>query len=218
MTDRRSFLERLTLATVGAGALQFIPGERAHARSVPAGEWDLSWTKKLQSAHRAIFDVPEIEQGYGVWRAVGTRMQYKQVLNQPLDMVLVLRHTGISLAMNQDYWSKYGIGAAKKVLDPITNEATTRNPVVDRTGANALPAPFTDFWLEPFIASGGIVLGCALAFQEVIGTVKEGDKVDDGEAEKRAKAMLVPGVILQPSGVFAALLAQDSGCKYVRAS
>jgi hypothetical protein len=218
VTDRRSFLESLTLATAGAGALQFLPGERAHATTLHTSEWDFSWTKKLQSAHRAIFDVPEIEQGYGVWRAVGTRMQYKQVLNQPLDMVLVLRHSGISLAMNQAYWSKYGIGTAKKVLDPITNEATTRNPVVDRTGANALPAPFTDLWLEPFIASGGIVLGCALAFQEVIDTVKEGDKVDDAEAEKRAKSMLVPGITLQPSGVFAALFAQENGCKYVRAS
>jgi hypothetical protein len=30
--------------------------------------------------------------------------------------------------------------------------------------------------------------------------------------------MLVPGIILQPSGVFAVVLAQDSGCRYVRAS
>jgi hypothetical protein len=29
---------------------------------------------------------------------------------------------------------------------------------------------------------------------------------------------MVPGVIRQPSGVFAAVLAQDTGCRYVRAS
>jgi len=76
----------------------------------------------------------------------------------------------------------------------------------------------TNMALEPFMASGGIVLGCALAFRDMIGKVKDGDKVDDAEAERRAKTFLVPGVILQPSGVFAAQLAQDSGCRYVRAS
>jgi hypothetical protein len=29
---------------------------------------------------------------------------------------------------------------------------------------------------------------------------------------------MVPGVILQPSGVFAAVRAQEAGCHYVRAS
>ena len=38
------------------------------------------------------------------------------------------------------------------------------------------------------------------------------------EARKQAIAFMVPGVILQPSGVFAALHAQDAGCKYLRAS
>jgi serine/threonine protein kinase len=33
-----------------------------------------------------------------------------------------------------------------------------------------------------------------------------------------ASGLLVPGVILQPSGVFAAVLAQESDCVYVKAS
>jgi hypothetical protein len=217
-TDRRSFLERITLGAMGAGALQFLPGERLAALRLPADGWDFTWTGRLKNQSRAVFDVPEIEQGYGVWRAIGTRRQYQEVLKKPLDMVLVLRHNGIALAMNQAFWEKYNVGTDKKALDPLTNQPTTRNPVVDRTGPNALPEPFSGFALEPFIAGGGIVLGCALAFQECIGRVKEADKVDDAEAEKRAKSMLVPGVILQPSGVFAALLAQESGCRYVRAS
>jgi len=38
------------------------------------------------------------------------------------------------------------------------------------------------------------------------------------EARKQAIGYMVPGVILQPSGVFAAIHAQDVGCKYLRAS
>jgi intracellular sulfur oxidation DsrE/DsrF family protein len=44
------------------------------------------------------------------------------------------------------------------------------------------------------------------------------DKVSKEEAEKRARAQLLPGVILQPSGVFAVLRAQQAGCDYIKAS
>lgn len=37
-------------------------------------------------------------------------------------------------------------------------------------------------------------------------------------ARARAKEMLIPGVILQPNGIFAALRAQEAGCAYVMAS
>jgi hypothetical protein len=47
-------------------------------------------------------------------------------------------------------------------------------------------------------------------------TKKDGGPPDS--ARKTALAGIVPGVILQPSGVFAALHAQDVGCKYLRAS
>ena len=48
--------------------------------------------------------------------------------------------------------------------------------------------------------------------------VKEKEKLSDEESRKQAIAALIPGVILQPSGVFAALRAQEAGCMYLRAS
>jgi len=42
--------------------------------------------------------------------------------------------------------------------------------------------------------------------------------VDNAEAQKRAVAGLIPGIILQPSGVFAAVRAGQAGCVYVKAS
>jgi len=227
-TDRRSFLERLTLGTIGFGALDALDPLRPASTPfdplrLPAEQaaWDITWTSRVTGSRRAIYDVPEIEDGFGFWRAVLARQQYVDVLKIPqsdISMVVVLRHNAISLAMNQSFWDKYNIGKDKKVKDPLKVEETTHNPIAERTGDYALPERFSGMALEPFMASGGIVLGCALAFQECIGRVQSGDKVDKDEAEKRAKAMLVPGVILQPSGVFAAQLAQDSGCRYVRAS
>ena len=52
----------------------------------------------------------------------------------------------------------------------------------------------------------------------MIAQYKDKDKVDQAEAEKRAKARIIPGVILQPSGFFAVLKAQDEGCKYMMGS
>lgn len=221
MSDRRSFLERLTLGTVGLGALDALAPLPLPAAALAQSEWDLSWTSRITGQRRAVYDVPEIESGYGVWRTIIVRKQYEDVLKVPqaqTTMVLVLRHNAICLAMNQAFWEKYNIGPDSKVTDPLTGQETRHNPVVERTGALARPEPFQHMALEPFMASGGIVLACALAFQDMIGKVQAADKVDAAEAGRRAKTYLVPGVIMQPSGVFAAQLAQDSGCRYVRAS
>lgn len=223
-TDRRSFLERLALGTVGIGAMNALrPASTAFdpLRPDAQADWDLSWISRITGQRRAVYDVPEIESGYGVWRAITARRQYVDVLKLSLadvSMVVVLRHNAIALAMSQVFWEKYNIGPESKVMDPMSGKETRHNPVAERTGEFALPGEMSGMALEPFMASGGIVLGCALAFQDMIGKVAAGDKVDTAEAERRAKSALVPGVILQPSGVFAAQLAQDSGCRYVRAS
>ncbi|HEX9893882.1 MAG TPA: hypothetical protein VGA78_08150 [Gemmatimonadales bacterium] len=217
--DRRSFLEQLTLGTASLAALGQAAPESLAAQA--GGHWDLSWTSRLKGKRRAVFDVPEIEDGYGVWRAIIWKKQYSQVFNFPestLSMVLILRHDGIALAMNQDFWERYHIGPDKGVKDPVTGEPTRRNPVLDRTGAHALPEQFGDFTLEDFLKGGGIVLGCALALQDCIDLIARTDKVDLAEASRKARSMLAPGVIMQPSGVFAATLAQEYGCRYVRAS
>ena len=49
--------------------------------------------------------------------------------------------------------------------------------------------------------------------------VQQADGVSEAEARTRTRAALVPGVILQPSGVFAVLHAQqEAKALYIRAS
>ena len=57
-----------------------------------------------------------------------------------------------------------------------------------------------------------------MALQDCIDLIKTRDKIGDDEARKRAIAYLLPGVILQPSGVFAAIRAQQAGCAYLKSS
>jgi hypothetical protein len=170
--------------------------------------------------HRAVFDVPEIESGYGVWRSTIWMNQYRDTLGaaeKDLCTVLILRHNAIALAMNQAFWDEYGIGKAKSVTHPLTQEPTDRNPAM--LGArDGTPAPFSSFALDQFIARGGIALGCNLAFADCVAQVKATHNLPDGAARARALSALIPGVILQPSGVFAAVRAQQAGAVYVRAS
>lgn len=225
-TTRRDFLGHMAAtAVVGALPLSLDP-ESLGAQPLPsmasAPAWDTSWTKKLTGRYKAVFDVPEIESGYGVWRASIWGKQYMEVLGatpKDLSAVVVLRHNGIVLAMQQSFWDKYGIGADKKVMHPVTQEATDRNPALLSSKRNEVPADFDEVALDRFIARGGIALACNLALDDMIEIIKKKDGLsDDAAARKQAIAQMVPGVILQPSGVFGALRAQDFGCRYLRAS
>jgi len=222
--DRRDFVGRVATGALFAGlplpvdaSIRVLDRSRAPA----AEDWDLTWVDRLTGKYRAIFDVPEIDSGYGVWRASIWGKQYQEVLGakpNELSTVLVLRHHGISLAMQQAYWDKYAIGKDKNVLHPITQQGTDRNPALLASSRNEVPAMFDEAELDRFLARGGIVLACNLALQDVVEQIQKKEKVSADDARKRAIAFMVPGVILQPSGVFAALHAQDAGCKYIRAS
>jgi len=231
-TSRRGFLERLTVTTAATAAaaagLAALPSPvqaMSRALGAPAAggaergdEWDTSWARRVNGKYRAVFDVPEIDSAYGVWRASLWAKQYADVLKaQPKEMTsaVVLRHNGIYLAMQQAYWDKYGTGAARKATHPLTEQPTDRNPAL----LADLPEPFNQLSLDKYLARGGIALACNLALQDVVAGIQEKEKVSPAEARKQALAWMVPGVILQPSGVFAALYAQDAaGCKYIRAS
>jgi hypothetical protein len=119
--------------------------------------------------------------------------------------------------MQQSFWDKYRIGASKKVTHPLTQEPTDRNPVLlgEKDG---IAAPFDQASLTSQLSRGVVVLACNLALQDCVDLITKTDKIDAAEARKRAIAYLVPGVILQPSGVFAVTLAQEAGASYVKAS
>ena len=189
------------------------------------GDWDLSWTGKLTGKHRACFDCADVESGYGVWRAAAWANQTVDVMKaQTADVnpVLVLRHNAIVLAMQQSFWDKYKIGKLKKVTHPLTLEPTNKNPPARQqaTGRrrDGIPAPFNMAGLHKQLARGAIALACNLALQDCIDLIKATDKVSEDVARRQAIAALVPGVILMPSGVFAAIRAQQAGCSYVKSS
>jgi hypothetical protein len=224
--NRREFLERMTTGAMLA-SVPFAPnvlrefGPLPTAGGATADDFDLTWIGRVKGKYRAVFDVPEIDSGYGVWRASLWGKQYMDVLKVPptqMTPVLVLRHHGIALAMRQSFWDTYEVSKKNPVTHPVTQQATDRNPALLSSKRGEVPADFDEVALDRYLARGGIALACNLALDDMIELVTNKDGGSPEAARKTAIAGLVPGVLLQPSGVFAALHAQDLGCKYLRAS
>ncbi|MBV9880162.1 MAG: twin-arginine translocation signal domain-containing protein [Gemmatirosa sp.] len=224
-SSRRDFLHAVGAgaALLGAAPALGLDLSRARAMTAPSAPspFDLTWPAKVTGRHRAIFDVAAIESGNGVARASLWEMQYQQFLGaKPADLsaVIVIRAEGIPLALRQSFWDQYGIGKAKGVTHPLTGQPIDRNPALLSSKSDGIPPEFDDVALDRFLARGGIVLACDLALQEVAAMIVEREKVSETEGHARAVAALIPGVILQPSGVFAVVRGQEAGCQYVRAS
>lgn len=232
MSTRRAFLQQgaTGAALFGTMALPLAlrPSPAAAAPAAPPNDspatqdgWNLSWPSRITGKYKALFDVAEVESGFGVWRAAAWAGQYAQLMNvtaAQLSPVIVLRHNAIILAMQQSFWDKYGVGKAKGVMHPLTGQPLDQNPVL-LDEKDGIPAPFTNAGLHKQLASGVVVLACNLALGAfILPFIKDKDKLGDDAAHRAAVEALVPGVILQPSGVFAATRAQEAGCTYIRSA
>ena len=222
---RRAFLG--WLGAGGALAAAGVPVPRIEAAMrrdreplVPvSAAWDMAWVDRITGKYRAVFDSPEVSEGAALFRACLWRDQYKEVYGTPreeMSPVLVIRHAAIALAMNDAYWARFSVGKEKKLKDYGTKKWYVSNPI--RVSAPGTPAPWADYNLESFMTQGGSVLACNLAFRQVVSQFARGDKLKRDAAEARAKEHLIPGIVLQPSGIFAVLRAQESGCAYIMAS
>lgn len=229
-TDRRQFLGKVATGAMAVGGvglgLASLP--EALGAAVPLSmdapaqsDWDTQWAARLRGRVRTVFDVPEVESAYGVWRASIWEAQYAQLMGiaaSEFSTALVLRHNAIVLAMQQSAWDRYGLAELSNATHPVDDKPTKRNPALLGV-QDGLGEPHVSFALPEFIRRGGIVLACDLALSVIAGHMATVDGVPAAEAKQRAVAALVPGVLLQPSGVFAVLHAQrEAGALYIRAS
>lgn len=213
---RRGFLARLVAGTAALTAAPTLSREAAARTAGPLaqGRWDDSWTRRVTGRYRAVFDIPQVAGGAGVFRA-GIWMQgYAEMYgaaDTDLTPILVIRHEAVPVFMNHEFWTAYDY--QKQLEKELTGFSDKERGV----GNPFLRMDFggQSYGLEALIARGAIVLGCGLAFRGLVAEVMKKDQLDIQVAEEKARSLLVPGVLLQPSGIFAVARAQDLGCSYV---
>jgi hypothetical protein len=217
--DRRGFLTRLAAAGVAASGVAAALPAVAHAGG-QAGDWDDSWTARVRAArHKIVFDAPEPQDGLALGQAGRWRDGYQAALGAggaDVVPVVVLRHFATVLAFDDAIWSKYGVAEWRKIKHPTTGQLTSHNP---------FSRPHTDderkeggAFVEALIASGAIVLACNLAASALAGQMARLKQADAAAVQAEVRAGLVPGVILQPNGIYATARAQESGCVYMRST
>lgn len=214
-TDRRDFLgAMMAVGLAGNGPVAARPRPQ-----VNQSKWDVSWTERITGAHRAVFDNPEVSAGLGLVRTLVWFKDYTEVYGaKAIDMnaVVVLRHNAIWMIMNDEFWDHHKIGAMLKINEK-NGRAVRRNPFLGPTPYDGLSPALADEVLKKVLGTA-TVLACNLAFHDVVEQVKGEAGGDAAKAREMALHHVVPGVILQPSGVFGVLRAQEAGCNYILAS
>ena len=197
------------------------PAPRAQLARTPV-HWDDSWFGRLTAKHKAVFDSPEIEDGLVLFHAVGYVNGMRDALavaDGDTQAVVVVRHSAIPMAFNDAMWLKYDFGKQEKVKD-LNGKWARRNPYADAPPEPSRPGGgsrqrYDMAWL---VSHGHVLLGCDLATRGQAGLIAQRTKGESKAIYEELKANLVPGVILQPTGVYAVHRAQEAGCTYIRST
>jgi intracellular sulfur oxidation DsrE/DsrF family protein len=224
-TPRRDFIAQVAsaaAAVVGATACA-APLAAAMApswRATPT--FDDSWTKRVGAAkHRAVFDSPDVNAGAVFEQALVYMQNYREMFGSgdgEAVPVIVLRHMGTMMAMGDALWDKYELGKRAKLKDPSTGADTKRNLFLHAAAGDDHETDSADSTLAALQARGAVVLACnrALMFFGAEQAKLRNTDVEEVRAELRSG--LAPGVILQPSGIYATLRAQEVGCGFFKSS
>ena len=213
LPSRREFVGTLSAsaATLLAGITTTSFAAPADTRLVADAE---DWFKKVKGKHRIIYDAPEPHEGMPIiwsWAFYQTNNQ-TGTADTDLTAVVVLRHNGIPLAMEDKLWDKYKFGEVFKINDNNTKAPSVRNPYYDPQGAD-FPLPGID-GVKKLQARGAMFCVCDLALTVYSGFVAKSMNQNPEDVKKDWVAGLLPGIQVVPSGVWAVGRAQEKGCGY----
>lgn len=212
-TDRRVFFGQLAttaalFSVAGCASTASASTTAAASTAGPAqpSPWDDSWFGRITADHRAVFDMPSIDDGMGIAHVNGYLRAMKDIHNADAQAVLVIRHAALPIALNDAMWEKYGMG---KIIQGRANSTTppaTRNEYVHLLGRLS--------------SRGVILLACDLAAHGYSARAASSPGITASQSEiyEEFKRNLVPNVILQPTGVYAVHRAQEARCTFIRSS
>lgn len=204
------------LAAAGVNARGEASGTR---RQSP---FDDTWTTRVRAAaHKAVFDSPDVADGLALGHAAVFMDNYHEMFgtrDEETVPVIVLRHQGTVIAMGDALWEKYELGKRTKLVDPATGEVAKRNPFVN-VGKDDKHAVIEPGCTLPTLRSrGAVLLACNRALMHFAELKASEMKLNADDVKAEFRAGLVPGVILQPSGIYAVVRAEEAGCAVVRST
>lgn len=221
--NRRQFLGSVAALSATGVVLPSALGAETPGPEPVSADWDVSWRDRIKGPFRAVFDNPVVADGSGLWRAMDWKKTVTDVYGtKPKDIsaVLVIRHEAIPMIMGHAFWERHELGTELKINR--NDKPVTWNPFLSREtegqpegGGGGRRGPMT---LDAFIEGGGIVLACNYAFGFMVSKERQKAGVEQAEARATALQQVIPGVIIQPSGFFAVIEAQRSGCHFFPAA
>ena len=213
---RRAFLGKLA---AGAGTTLALPAlltslnaEAGVEPTVPLHEAD-EWFKKVKGKHRIIYDAPEPHNGFPVlWSWVFYKTNNATgTPDTDMTAMVVLRHNGIPLAMEDRLWEKYKFGEMFKINDEASAPAI-KNPYY---------VPTSQMWttmgiegIKALMARGAMFCVCDMALTVYSGMAAKAMNMAPEDVKKDWLSGLLPGVQAVPSGVWAIGRAQENKCAY----
>ena len=208
-TPRRGFIGRIAGAAMGLGVASLVP-EVVEAGTSRAADPQLEgWFGKLTGKHRVVFDAPAANEGLpAVWPRVYLLTTEATYPGEGASAMVILRHHGLPLALQDSLWSKYKLGEMFKIDN--AGVPATKNPYATITG---LPLPALG--VVELMKTGTLIGACDVAITVYSSAAAKKMGMDPAAVKAEWTAGLIPGVQLVPSGVMAVARAQEFGARYI---
>ena len=209
-TPRRGFLGKLAAAAAVTGVSGILP-KSLMGETEPSSATDAqleAWFGRLKGKHRMVFDVPEPNNGFGaIWPRVFLNTMEATYPGEGGSAMVVLRHNGLPLSMQDNLWAKYKLGEMFEIKDGSA-------PATKNVYATITNLPLPGLGISELMKTGVLVGACDVALTVYSAMAAQKMSMDAAAVKKEWVAGLLPGVQVVPSGVFAVGRAQEYECKY----
>lgn len=217
---RRQFLGNIAAGAAAIG-LMSVPSPIKAAPSL-LKDTDLNdadkWFNQIKGKHRIVYDSPEPK---GMMPFVWSRVflltnQATGTPEKDNNVVVVLRHSAIPFAFQNNMWSKYNFGEMFKVTDTRNNKIASNNPFWQPKADDYKVPGFgpVSIGINDLQSSGVMFCVCNAAMTLYSAVAAQQMGLNAADVLKEWTANLLPGVQIVPSGVWAVGRAQEHGCAY----
>ena len=203
---RRNFFRFAGATMLGLAGLASA-ASRAQA-ATPEGDGP-NWPGELKGKHRQVVDAYETNSGFPL--AFASAFLLTDAAPSSATAVVVLRHGGFPIALNNAMWAKYKLGESMKIVDPEIKAAAVKNPFLNPKPGVLLT---DDMAIDRLLGKGVVFGACNIALHGLSKQLASNAGVSADDAAKEWAANLVPGITLLPSGVWGVNRAQEAGCTY----